>query len=47
MTDFKQVIEIGSPNAIIELLKDGVGISFMYQALVEDELAAGQLLNGS
>lgn len=50
LTDFKQIIEIGSPNAIIELLKDGVGISFMYQALVEDELAAGQLfewkLNG-
>lgn len=50
LTDFKQVIEIGSPAAIITLLKDGVGISFMYRALVEADLQSGKLfewdLNG-
>ncbi|MDC2829364.1 LysR family transcriptional regulator [Limosilactobacillus mucosae] len=43
LTDFKQIIEIGSPATIITLLKDGVGISFMYRALVEDDLQSGKL----
>lgn len=42
-SDFQNVMEIASPSTIIELLKHNPGISFMYQSLVADELANGQL----
>lgn len=40
---FAQVIEIGNMEAIKELVKDGLGITFFYQAAVRQELAAGTL----
>lgn len=43
ITDFKNVIEIASPSAIVELLKQSSGISFMYQSLVANELKSEQL----
>lgn len=43
ISDFKNVIEIASPSAIIELLKQDQGISFMYQSLVTNELKSEQL----
>lgn len=42
-SDFKNVIEIASPSAIIEFLKQNPGISFMYESLVTNELKLGQL----
>lgn len=42
-SDFQNVIEIASPSAIIEFLKQNSGISFMYESLVTDELKLGQL----
>jgi Transcriptional regulator len=44
-SDFQNVIEIASPSAIIEFLKQNSGISFMYESLVIDELKLGQLKN--
>lgn len=46
LTDFRRVIEVGDPAAIIEILKQGCGVSFMYRALVADLLARGELLEG-
>jgi len=43
ISDFKNVIEIASPSAIVELLKQNQGISFMYQSLVTNELKSEQL----
>ncbi|GEO63436.1 LysR family transcriptional regulator [Companilactobacillus nantensis] len=43
ISDFKNVIEIASPSAIVELLKQDQGISFMYQSLVTNELKSEQL----
>ena len=43
LSDFRQTLALSSPTAIIELLKQGVGISFMYRALVANELARGAL----
>ncbi|MQB68281.1 LysR family transcriptional regulator, partial [Lactobacillus reuteri] len=43
LSDFRQTLALSSPTAIIELLKQGVGISFMYRALVANELARGDL----
>lgn len=43
VTDFKESIEIASPSAIIEFLKQNQGISFMYESLVTDELRSNQL----
>lgn len=43
ITDFKNVIEIASPSTIVELLKQNVGISFIYQSLVTEEIKSGQL----
>lgn len=42
-SDFQNVIEIASPSAIVELLKQNQGVSFMYESLVSQELASGQL----
>lgn len=41
--DFHQVIEIGNPSPIIELLQRDVGVSFMYRSLVDDSLNNGHL----
>ncbi|WP_334333610.1 MULTISPECIES: LysR family transcriptional regulator [unclassified Companilactobacillus] len=43
ISDFSNVMEIASPNTIIELLKQNPGITFIYQSLVQKELASGQL----
>lgn len=43
ISDFQNVIEIASPSAIVELLKQGQGVSFMYQSLVIRELKSEQL----
>lgn len=43
ISDFQSIIEIASPSAIIEFLKQNSGISFMYQSLVSKELNSGQL----
>lgn len=42
-SDFQNVIEIASPSAIVEFLKQNQGVSFMYESLVSRELANGQL----
>ncbi|MFD1419264.1 LysR family transcriptional regulator [Companilactobacillus keshanensis] len=41
--DFQNVSEISSPTTIIQLLKQNLGISFMYKSLVENELQHGLL----
>lgn len=43
LADFSRTLALNSPAAIINLLKEGVGISFMYRALVEEELTTGDL----
>ncbi|TGD20900.1 LysR family transcriptional regulator [Companilactobacillus suantsaicola] len=43
ISDFSNVMEIASPNTIIELLKQNPGITFIYQSLVQKELISGQL----
>ena len=43
INDFKNTIEIASPSAIIEYLKQNDGISFMYESLVVNELKTEQL----
>lgn len=43
ISDFKNVIEIASPSAIVEFFKQNDGISFMYESLVHDELNSGQI----
>lgn len=43
LSDFDRQIEVASPMAIINILKAGVGISFMYESLVKRELATHEL----
>jgi DNA-binding transcriptional LysR family regulator len=43
ISSFAKVTEIGNMEAIKELVKDGLGITFLYQAAVREELAAGSL----
>lgn len=43
LSDFKQSLALSSPLAIIESLKQDLGISFMYRALVKVELAEQSL----
>ncbi|KRN98716.1 LysR family transcriptional regulator [Companilactobacillus kimchiensis] len=43
ISDFQNVIEIASPSAIVEFLKQNEGISFMYESLITSELKSGQL----
>ncbi|WP_137597330.1 LysR family transcriptional regulator [Paucilactobacillus kaifaensis] len=43
LDDFNRQVEIANPTAIIQLLKNNVGISFMYRSLVINELANGTL----
>ncbi|MFC6324153.1 LysR family transcriptional regulator [Companilactobacillus baiquanensis] len=38
INDFQNISEISSPITIIQLLKQNLGISFMYKSLVEQEL---------
>lgn len=46
LADFRRVIEVGNPATIIEMLEQGCGVSFMYRALVADQLASGRLSEG-
>ena len=41
--DFRNVVEIGNINAIKQLVGDGLGITFLYQAAVQKELEEGLL----
>lgn len=43
LDDFAHMLELNSPTSIIGILREGVGISFMYRALVQEELDAGEL----
>jgi len=41
--DFHNIVEIASPSAIVELLKQKFGITFMYKSIVNEELKQGNL----
>lgn len=43
INDFQNISEISSPTTIIQLLKQNLGISFMYKSLVENDLEHGLL----
>lgn len=43
IADFQQQIELSNPATIIECLKRGMGISFMYKSLVKPNLVTGEL----
>lgn len=43
LEDFTQKIEIPNPSTIIQVLKSGLGFSFLYRSLVEEELKKGEL----
>lgn len=43
MADFYRIIEVGDSATIIGMLRQGCGASFMYRALVTDQLARGEL----
>lgn len=43
ISDFQNTVEIASPSAIIELLKQKFGISFIYKSIVQRELENGEL----
>lgn len=44
LRSFTDVCEVGNLNAIKELVKNNLGISFMYQAAAQRELDSGQLI---
>lgn len=44
LSDFKNVIEVGNPITIIEMLKQGEGISFLYRQLIGDDLKRNELI---
>lgn len=44
MEAFKQVVEIGNMETIKSLVKENLGISFMYEAAVKEELNEGSLV---
>lgn len=44
ISDFRHQIEISNPMTVIELLKQKIGVSFMYQSLITDALANNQLV---
>ena len=46
LADFHHVVEVGNPATIIEMLRQGCGASFMYRALVTDQLSNGTLSEG-
>ncbi len=43
LDNFKSITEIGNTNAIKELVKDGLGISFLYKAVVDKEIERGEI----
>ncbi|GEO59611.1 LysR family transcriptional regulator [Companilactobacillus bobalius] len=43
INDFNKVMEIASPNTILELLKQISGVTFIYESLVTSEIKNGQL----
>lgn len=43
LADFEQVITLNNPTTIINLLKEGSGVSFMYRDLVADDIAQCRL----
>jgi DNA-binding transcriptional LysR family regulator len=43
ITSFAKVTEIGNMEAIKQLVKDGLGITFMYRVVAQKELARGEL----
>lgn len=43
INDFNKVMEIASPNTIIELLKQLSGITFIYESLVKEDIKNGQI----
>lgn len=44
MDDFHQLVEIGSLNTIKQLVKENLGISFIYRSAVQEELFSGDLI---
>ncbi|MCZ3621733.1 LysR family transcriptional regulator [Lactobacillus mulieris] len=44
LSDFKNVIEVDNPVTVIEMLKQGEGVSFLYRQLICDELKRNELL---
>ena len=43
VASFSKITEIGNMEAIKELVKDGLGITFLYQTVVQEELASGEM----
>ena len=43
MKSFKQIIEIGNISVIKEMVSKNLGITFLYEEAVKDELASGIL----
>ena len=43
ISDFSKITEIGSLNTICELVQKNLGISFVYQSVVQKEISAGKL----
>lgn len=43
LKDFKNIIEIGNVNVIKEMVKGGIGLSFMYEDAVRDEIRRKEL----
>lgn len=43
ITDFHQITEIGSLNAICQLITNNLGITFVYKSVVQKELDSGKL----
>lgn len=43
ITDFHHITEIGSLNAICQLITNNLGITFVYQSVVQKELDSGKL----
>lgn len=44
VADFAEIIQVGSPSLIRQLLLDQVGISFIYQSMVQKELTTQTLM---
>lgn len=43
ISDFHKITEIGNLNTICELVQKNLGISFVYQSVVQKEISAGKL----
>lgn len=43
ISDFSKITEIGSLNTICELVRKNLGITFVYQSVVQKEISAGNL----